>query len=280
MKKYLPLLAVLSCSLTGCSKEISSAEAAEIANDIRNTVINPETIDTIKVNYSASDHIEGTNDSKVVDNKDDISYKFEASNKRNYLHMLFKTKSKDKIEDETTSDERELWIYIKNKTLYQVNRVKSVGSETKKYTKIDNYGAAATEFVHLYNTYISTIYEAARGYEYLDLDKFTNIFGEEYRKDIEFSEKYFSKKEGNLRVATAAKIDKTYETGVYVKGVGTATVKWNEYLLKSAASAYTLKVSDGTNKNDYRRNYTLTHNVSKFFIATYPNLNKYALENR
>lgn len=276
MKKYIPILFVFTCCLSGCAKEISPEQADKVAEDIKNRSFNPEAIDSIKVTYKDSYHHEGTVERKVVDTKEAKSIKYELSNKYNYIHITGKTETSDKVEDTKSTNEVEEWIYIKKKVLYKVDRRKSIGSETKTYSKVEDYSKAVSEFSTYYSNFVHYAYEQARGSQYLDMDTLTTIFSEEYKYDIQYSAKFYSGGEGNLKVVGAAKIDKTYETGQKVKGAGTTACNWKNYFLKNLAIAFTLKVTDGTSKNDSRMNVGITQKVAKLVIPTYPNLNKYA----
>lgn len=277
MKKYLPLLFVFSFALTGCNHEISNEQAGEIVTSIKTKEIDPQSIKQIKYTYRYAHQIDGKVDGKVFDNKSEDYFKIEVSKNFNYLHILVKSKTKDKLEDKTTNKENEMWCYLKKKILYSVTRTNTNGVENKRYTKNEDSISSTNEFNMFYNTFVMYYLQDSKSSPYLNLDYILSVFNTEYNHDVEYITKLFSSGEGNLRIASVAKIDQTYENDKHVKGSAALTSKWNEYMLKTVALTYTIKIKDGINKNDFKENISTTQRSSDFFIPIYPNLNKYTL---
>ena len=276
MKKILYLLVIPTLALTGCSNKISLEETERIGEEIKNTDVNYNAISDLKVKYVASAKVEGTRNTRVVDNKQDESSTLAVSQRFKYIHMVAKMTTNDGVEQEKDITESETWIYMKNKMLYKVKRDVSKGTETKRYTKIEKYSEAINTFATEYNKNMADAVTNAKGDLFNLSDNVNKYIDSKQEGKFTCAVSSYSSGSGNLRYVCSLKFDQ-YESGDFMlSGVGTATGKWNKFLLKNFAFALTLTETDGTNKNNLKLNVGVTAKVSKFFIPTYPNLNSYA----
>lgn len=276
MKKIACLLLIGPFILTGCSKEVSPTEAEDIANGIKEYNIDPNSISELKVKYKESSHNNGTTNRELIDKKKDMTRIYELSTRFNYIHTSYSYSNKDKVGNSSLSEERESWFYMKKKVLYKVVRFKTQGNERKTYSKVENYSKAIKEFSKLFDENMAKAYTNAEGKQFLDTDNFVNILGDDYVEGMYYLVKFYSSGAGNLKIAGAAKLDEQKENNITRKGVGTLSAKWNHYILKKAALAFTIKSTDGTSKNDMKINVSYSESVSSLVIPSYPNLSNYA----
>ena len=276
MKRIACLLFVATFALTGCSKEITSTEAEDIARDIKEYKVDVDSISELKVKCKVSSHTSGTTNRELSDDKHESSETYELSSRFNYIHIYSSYGSKDKVEESSKSNETERWFYMKKKVLYKVYKNKSLGSETKTYSKVEKYSDAIKEFSNIFDTYMPYAYQLARGDYFLEINSFTNLLGDDYTEGMSYAAKFYSSGAGNLRIAGAAKLDEQKDNGFKRTGVGTLSAKWNHYILKNAVLALTINTTDGTNKNDTKLNIALSEKTSTLVIPSYPNLSNYA----
>lgn len=276
MKKILALLFMCSFALAGCSKEVSVNEAEDIANDIKSHITNVDSISELKVKRKFSSHYNGTSNRQLINRKKEDSYIYELSSRFNYIHLRSISSDEDKVEKSSVTSEKEQWFYMKRKVLYKATRTKTKGNETKTYSKVERYSDAIKEFSDLFDNNIRQAYLVAKGEEFLDIDNFEEFVDEEYIKGMSYAAKFYSSGEGNLKVVGAAKLIQDENADGKASGVGTLSCKWNKYLLSSASISFSVKNTDGTNKNDMKFSAAISEKVSNLIIPSYPNLSHFA----
>ena len=276
MKKNYCLLFASIFALSSCSSEITIAQASDVATDIRDYVYDVNSVSTLKFKSNKSVHVKGTLNRAVVDEKIETTSTCELSSRFNYIHFFTKKSETDKVEGNDSPTENEMWIYMKRKVLYVVQRNKSKGQELKYYSKNTNYSDAIKEFSHLFDYTAFGVIHEARNTKYLDSSIIFDYLDKTFEYDVEYAGKYFSSKKGNLKIINAVKCDGYKYEGIPAKMVGAISCKWNKYLIKNAKIALTVNATDGTNKNDLKYTVACSETTSNFVIPTRPNLSSYA----
>lgn len=275
MKKRIFILIPLLL-LSGCAKEINSEKAQEVADDIKKTELNVDTITELKVKYKTSTHLSGSRNRELVDNKSEFTTTYELSTRFNYIHVYTKQSEADKVENTDSYVENEGWYYMKKKVLYKATRTKNKGSETKSYTKVEKYTEAIKEFSYQFDLCLKEAYTIARGTEFLNESIIYNYIDSKYESNIEYAAKFYSGGEGNLRIIGAAKCEEYEYQNIPAKVTGALSCKWDNYLLRSANLTVTINADDGTSKNNLKSSNTISKKVTSLIIPSYPRLSSYA----